>query len=133
MALSTLADAGPAAWPFPCVRPNRRQVLLQFGQRKKAPALVLFSEFDNGISGDLVRRVHPALDPLAEIEKISNLRALSNAGNADPFRNQAAGFYFRGDGLTNNFKLGLFASRLILNKCCGHDTAKAFTGMLLQL
>jgi hypothetical protein len=42
---------------------------------------------------------------------------------------------FRGDGLTNNFKLGLcaIASRLILNKCCGHDTAKAFTGMLLQL
>jgi hypothetical protein len=40
---------------------------------------------------------------------------------------------FRGDGLTNNFKPGLFASRLILNKCCEHDTAKAFTGMLLQL
>jgi hypothetical protein len=40
---------------------------------------------------------------------------------------------FRGDGLTNNFKPGLFASRLILNKCCEHDTAKAFIGMLLQL
>ena len=33
------------------------------------------------------------------------------------------------------FKLGLCAitSRLILDRCCGHDTAKAFMGMLLQL
>src|SRR5450755_571267 len=35
MALSTLADAGPAAWPFPCARLSRRQVLLQYGRRKK--------------------------------------------------------------------------------------------------
>lgn len=56
--------------------------------------LMVFGEFDNGISEDLVRGVYPALYPHAEIEKISNLRTLSDAGNADPFCNQAASFYF---------------------------------------
>jgi pimeloyl-ACP methyl ester carboxylesterase len=34
--------------------------------------LVLFDEFDNSISGDLVRGVYPGLYPHAEIEKIGN-------------------------------------------------------------
>jgi len=42
---------------------------------------------------------------------------------------------FRQDGLMEQLQLGLcaIASRLIPDKCCGHDTAKAFMGMLLQL
>jgi hypothetical protein len=93
MALSTLADAGPAAWPFPYVRLTGGKFYFNSAGGRKRPCSCCWVNLTTA-SARILRGAYPALYPHAEIEQISNLRTLSDAGNADPFCNQAASFYF---------------------------------------
>jgi pimeloyl-ACP methyl ester carboxylesterase len=55
--------------PYALLHPGRIRCQCRQGQ---GATLVLFGEFNNGISEDLMRSVYPGLYPHAEIEKIGN-------------------------------------------------------------